>query len=85
VGQQVDDGVHPVERTAQRRLVEHVSVDGVRAETLQPPTAVRRARDARHAVSGGEYLADGPPPDDTRGSGDHDLAHVELTTNLIRL
>jgi hypothetical protein len=31
-------------------------------------------------VAGGEQLADGAPPDDASGSGDHDLVHAELTT-----
>jgi hypothetical protein len=30
-------------------------------------------------MAAGQQLADGPPADDSRGSGDHDLAHVELT------
>ena len=80
VGQQVDDGVRPVERAAQRRLVEHVGLDGARPEALEPLAAARGARHARDAVAGGEQLADGAPPDDARGSGDHDLVHARLTS-----
>jgi hypothetical protein len=81
VCQQVDDGVRPVERAAQRRLVEHVGLDGARAvEALEPLAAAGGARHARDAVASGDRLADGAPPDDARGSGDHDLTHAGLTT-----
>jgi hypothetical protein len=30
-------------------------------------------------VAGGDYLADGAMPDDSCGSGDHDLIHAGLT------
>jgi hypothetical protein len=79
VGEQVDDGVRPVERAAQRRLVEHVGLDGVRPEALEPLAAARGARHARDAVAGGEQLAHGAPPDDAGGSGDHYLVHAGLT------
>ena len=78
--QQVDDGVGPVERAAQRRLVEHVGLDGARPEALELLATASGARHARDAVAGGKQLADGAPPDDARGSGDHDLVHAELTT-----
>ena len=81
VGQHVDDGVGPGERATQRRLVEHVGLDGARPEALQPLAAGRGARHARDAVPGGQELADGAAPDDAGRSGDHDLVHAELTTN----
>ena len=45
-------------------------------EALEPLAAARGARHARDAVAGGEQLADGAPPDDACGSGDHDLVHA---------
>ena len=80
VRQQVHDGVRAVERAAQRRLVEDVSLDGARPEALELLATASRARHARDGVAGGEQLTDGSPPDDARGSGDHDLVHASLTT-----
>ena len=80
VRQQVHDGVRPVKRAAQRRLVEDVSLDGARPEALDPLAAIRGTRHARDAVAGGEQLTHGAPPDDARGSSDNDLVHTQLTT-----
>jgi hypothetical protein len=80
VCQQVDDGGRPIERAAQRRLIEHVGLDGARPKDLEPLAAARGARHAPDAVAGGEQLADGALSDDARGSGDHDLVRAELTT-----
>jgi len=44
VCQQVHHGVRPVERAPQRRLVEHVGLDGARPEALEPLAAARGAR-----------------------------------------
>jgi len=60
-------------------LVEHVGLDGARPEALEPLAAPRGARHAGDAVPGGQQLADGAPPDDACGSGDHDLVHAGLT------
>jgi hypothetical protein len=79
VGQQVDDGVRPGERPTQRRLVEHVRLDGIRPEVREPHVTARRPRHARHAVARGQQHADGPLADDAGGSGDHDLGHAVPT------
>ena len=73
VGEQVDDGVRAVEGVTEGGLVEHVRLDGARAEALQPLATARGARDAHDAVARGDQFADGAPPDDSRGAGDHDL------------
>jgi hypothetical protein len=80
VRQQVDDDVRSVERAAQRRLVEDVDLDGARPEAVEPLAAGDGPRYARDAVAGGDQLADGAPPDDARGSGDHDLGHAQPAT-----
>jgi hypothetical protein len=69
----------PVERAAQRRLVEDVGLDGARSEGREPLAPARGARHAPDAVAGGEHLADGAPPDDACGPGYHDLVHADPT------
>jgi hypothetical protein len=80
MGHEVHDGVRSVEGAAQGGVVEHVGLDGARAEALEQLAAASGARHAGDAVACGEQLADGALPDDAGGSGDHDLVHAGLTT-----
>jgi hypothetical protein len=73
VREEVDDDVRAGERAPHRRLVEHVGVDGARAEALQPLPATRGPRDAGDPVAGRQQVANRTPPDDPGGSSDHDV------------
>ena len=53
-------------------------------EALEPLATASGARHASDAVAGVEQLADGAPPDDAGGSGDHDLVHAGWTRYATR-